>query len=349
MKNYPTTARSLFLIAFVVTALLSCSKSSIKENEPEPVETEGCKIIGRTYETTSYDAFGNVTSNPAKWERRTVLNDKLAPVETIESSQFIAGGKIVSKSFYRNSYEYNLDDLFIKIKNNSESTYWQSDRYITNYDSASFSYKYENKKLVQMLSAKGVLKYKYEYSLDGKLSKVIYINDNGDQVTNTFTNGILTGVIESKPIPGDELAYNKMGFLSIAKYKSISQENRYFYDEAGLLVKRERYSRGVLDSYTSYTYDAPNLQPRAGFVFKGHPTIPPTLGSDAKLLKQVTTFSIRANSNDFVKASQSDYVYEFNSTGYYTSLRVNATNYKTDGQIVGTTKSLETFVYQNCK
>jgi len=200
-----------------------------------------------------------------------------------------------------------------------------------------------------MLSAKGVVNYKYEYSPDGKLSKVTYTNDNGDQVTNTYANGVLTGVLESKPIPGDELTYNKMGFLSIAKYKSISQENRYFYDEVGLLVKRERYSRNGLESYTNYIYDAPNMQPKAGFVFKGHPTIPSTLGSDAKLLKQVITFSIQANSNDYNKTSQSDYIYEFNSTGFYTSLRVNSANYNSGGQVVGTTKSLETLVYQNCK
>gem|GEM_PF-4989612 len=340
--------KNFIFFLFLLISLFNCSKSKNVE-EPKPNETEGCKIVGRVYETTSYDALGNITSNPAKWERNHTLNGKLAPVKTEESYQSSDGGKIVIKRNYITFYEYDADDLLTSTKSNGIYTSWQGGGYVSSYDTVSNFSKYQDKRLVEVSAGKSSATSKYEYSTDGKLIKFITTGDNGNKITKTYSNGVLTDVTESKPSPDLEMTYNKMGFQSVAKYKDILLEYRYSYDIAGNLIKREMYSKDILQSYADYVYNAPNLQRKADINFKGHPIIPSLVGADARLLKQTTTFSRRANGGDFVKTGQSDYVYEFNSTGYYNSLRVNSITYKTDGLVQSSTKSVETFIYQNCK
>lgn len=129
-------------------------------------------------------------------------------------------------------------------------------------------FEYDSQKRISKVSSpwyengivRGTAKYDlYEYNTAGQLSKVSYFNANINAGFLNLRNHLYTYSASGLKVK-EEIQYPQIG---------SSEEILYHYN-GSKLAKSEKYnSRGLLESYTAYTYNGSNLESETGYSANG--------------------------------------------------------------------------------
>lgn len=353
MKTQRSLQNSRLLLLFLSIVLFNCS--SQKENDsPEPESQMGCKLSAITFENSETDESGNIIVR-TKERLKHEYDEKLKLISTDQASERWENDTLVSTRAYRNDYQYNTDDFLTGNIVNLEESMLQNGQLITTKTGSKNAYQYQNQKLTGNTSKSftgadttGTSTQTLEYSSKGQLIKKTSTTPN-NKITSIFTNGILTSHEESNPVYPQKITLNAQGFQSIVTsiFSGIKTESRNIYDSRDNLTKAEFYINSTLSSYVTYSYGSTNMQNKAIFQFKGHPTIPSIIGSNANLISKTESFTKDKNSG-FRKAMETTFEYDFNASGHYSALRITGKYFDEKGNIYKTSKGTQTMSYVGC-
>lgn len=346
-----------YTIVLFAMFLFSCKNENTADT-PEPEIHNSCKISGMTYESSETDQAGNIITR-AKETLKNGYDENLNLIFSDHLTENWQNEILVRKRLYQSSNQFDpqnfLKNSIVKIEGNT----LYNNQMPTSYAGSAGTYKYENQRLVLATIKTLVGKNndtiatsteKFEYSPQGQLIKKI-VSSSNNETTSTFLNGVLVAHDETNPSSKREITYNAMGFQTVVKTTLTNNllENRNTYDNLGNLIQTDYYNTGTLMARTLYTYGPVNLQDKAQPRFLGHPVIASVLGSNASLLQKSESFSRTGFGPEMIKTSETNYTYNFNASGYITSLKMTGKSFDLTDSRYKTSETTQTLTYTNCK
>ena len=265
--------------------------------------------------------------------KKTTLKTRTNKTQTSEQKVSKKGNLLEEKDYRGNVTLYDYDDknrIVVLNKSSGEVNHFKYDdkdklvqtTYDIETDAINHKYTYDNKNRISKVIVDEKSIYNYSlYDEWGNLKQVILDNKELNSFTYLKTNGISTGLLQSKVYPNGTYYFNydeklRLKTVTISINNIVSTVVEYFYNKDGNLVKRID-----LEGTTYYYYDDNNLKIKEEIKTNKYQK---TILTEYDNLNQLQEKSIRIDDDTLTYNYVYDYEYnEYKRGGYFSRLETS--------------------------